>query len=259
MAVQAHRGEPRKGQIGRLVRALRVERRWTQSELAQHLGLSQSRLSEIEGGDGSFTAEQFLRILKVFNVPAGHFADSSGERETQLQNALARLGAWNLRESHDLVPADDLDEVADVLAETLTQDNPRLVVAAAPVLVTNLERITLGKLFLDLARIGKERRLGWLVENVIEALQRRIGLGKLSRSETARARRVLVVLGTFLESVVRGLGPPVALAADILDPTIRSKQSLREVEASSSTISRRWAIVTSIQIDDFVAALAVAK
>jgi transcriptional regulator with XRE-family HTH domain len=45
--------------IARNVRELRKERRWTQAELAKRLDLSQARLSEIEGGDGSFTAEQF--------------------------------------------------------------------------------------------------------------------------------------------------------------------------------------------------------
>jgi transcriptional regulator with XRE-family HTH domain len=38
--------------IARVVRALRKERGWTQAELAEKLGLSQNRLSEVELGDG---------------------------------------------------------------------------------------------------------------------------------------------------------------------------------------------------------------
>src|SRR5262245_35987584 len=60
--------------VAKRVRALRTERRFTQSELAARMGLSQGRLSQIERGDGSFTAEQFLLLLRLFNVPVSHFA-----------------------------------------------------------------------------------------------------------------------------------------------------------------------------------------
>ena len=88
---------PTKSQIGRDVRALRRERAWTQGELAEKLGLSQSRLSEIESGGGSFTAEQFLRILTLFNVTTSRFTGGVVDREAQFQNALARLGAHQLQ------------------------------------------------------------------------------------------------------------------------------------------------------------------
>src|SRR5262245_3590350 len=78
-----------KTRIAGRVRALRKDRRWTQAELAEHLHLSQNRLSEIERGGGSFTAEQFLAILKLFNIPVTHFA-AARRRDMELQNALAR-------------------------------------------------------------------------------------------------------------------------------------------------------------------------
>ena len=68
------RPEQHRSKIARKVKTLREEKRWTQAELSGRLGLSQSRLSEIERGQGSFTAEQFLTILKLFNVPVTHFA-----------------------------------------------------------------------------------------------------------------------------------------------------------------------------------------
>ena len=49
-----------RGRIAHEIRGLRLERRWTQAELAGRLGLSQSRLSEIERGDGS----RFLALIK---------------------------------------------------------------------------------------------------------------------------------------------------------------------------------------------------
>jgi transcriptional regulator with XRE-family HTH domain len=63
-----------KERIARKVRELRKQRRWTQAELARRLGLSQSRLSEIERGAGSFSAEQFLTILSLFNVYSTRFS-----------------------------------------------------------------------------------------------------------------------------------------------------------------------------------------
>src|ERR1035438_2790437 len=79
--------------IARKVQDLRRARHWTQAELARLLHLSQSRLSEIEGGDGSFTAEQFLTILRLFNVAASEFVHEHADPTAELQNALARLGA----------------------------------------------------------------------------------------------------------------------------------------------------------------------
>lgn len=43
------------------------------------------------GGIGSFTAEQFLSILKLFNVPVSHFVAAEKGFDAELQNALARL------------------------------------------------------------------------------------------------------------------------------------------------------------------------
>src|SRR6476469_4792741 len=107
---QLSRKSAGRARISATVRALRKERGWTQAELAEKLGLSQNRLSEVERGDGSFTAEQFLLILKLFNVTTSRFADAT-DRPQQLQNALARRGASHLQESAGVVPADDLADV----------------------------------------------------------------------------------------------------------------------------------------------------
>src|SRR5205085_1676215 len=104
-------------------------------DLARKLGLSQSRLSEIERGDGSFTAEQFLLILTLFNVSTSQFTGEGQDPGLQLQNALARLGAHHLQESSEVVPSDDLDNLVEVVDETLIRGDPRQTAALAPVLV----------------------------------------------------------------------------------------------------------------------------
>jgi transcriptional regulator with XRE-family HTH domain len=75
-------------QIGAKVRALRTARRLTQAQLARELKVAQGRLSDLELGKASLTAEQFLHILRIFNVPASEFMPSAGGVEQELQNAL---------------------------------------------------------------------------------------------------------------------------------------------------------------------------
>jgi hypothetical protein len=48
-------------------------------------------------------------------------------------------------------------------------------------------------------------------------------------------------------------------AWDVLDPTIRSPETLRDVVEASSPISHRWGIATNLQTADFVKALRAAR
>ena len=107
------------------VQELRKDRHWTQAELSRRLRLSQSRLSEIERGSGSFTAEQFLTILKLFNVTASEFAPEGQAQDSELQNALARFGAVHLHESSDVLQASDSAELATSFAKRSSARNLR--------------------------------------------------------------------------------------------------------------------------------------
>src|SRR3954470_5298358 len=101
--------------IGNRLRELRLARGLSQVELARELGLSQSRVSAIEHGRLSLSAEEFLDVLKLFNVPATDFVNASRASESQLQNALERLGATHLRENPDVLPSDAVKDVSDVI------------------------------------------------------------------------------------------------------------------------------------------------
>jgi HTH-type transcriptional regulator/antitoxin HipB len=249
--------EPTRLEIAAKVRDLRKARRWTQAELAQRLRLSQNRLSEIERGAGSFTAEQLLVILKLFNVPLAHFA-SEGERDdlATLQNSLARLGALHLQESENVLPSERLSDVNDVVREAIVSGSPRLLTAVAPVLVRNADRVSLRRIDARLADAGLDSRLSWLVDNTLDALRSEFD-GSLPRPWAQLYRRAEVVLEAFQESAAarskRASGP------DLLDAQIRTKKSLEEVRASSSPISRRWDIVTGLRPADFASALKAAR
>jgi transcriptional regulator with XRE-family HTH domain len=245
-------------QIAAKVRELRRSRHWTQAELSEHLQLSQSRLSELERGAGSFTAEQFLLLLRLFNVAASDFVSLPGEPELRIQNALARLGATQLWESRNVLPSQQLEDAHDVMREALVDGDPRMVTALAPVLVRS-ERLNLPKLYAELERLGLERRLVWAIENTLAALEllrQEAGAREWPRSERISELQLQLFL-RLVTSLDRGGDARVA-PPDLLETTIRSERSLREVQSSSSAISQRWGIVTSLQPEDFVQALKAA-
>lgn len=243
--------------VGRTLRGLRQERRWSQQELAEKLGVSQSRISNIERGLGSLTAEQFLYVLTLFNATPRQFApqvDASGEPE--LRNTLARLGASHLQESEWVLPSERVEDVHDVIREVLVAPSPRLVAALAPVIVRNIDHLNLSKIDARLADIGLERRLGWLIENLSEAIRAELWRAP-PREWAVRYGRTGVLLDEFLSR----RSPKAAAetqAPDVLDAGIRSKKTLEQVHDANSDISRRWGIVTSLQPQDFVDALEAA-
>ena len=136
------------------------------------------------------------------------------DHDAQIQNALARHGAVHLRESSDLVPSDQLDDVGEVVREALLSGSPRLVTALAPVLVRNINRVHPGKLRLDLVQAGLERRI---------------------------AR----------EAAMTESAPPELLDATISSAKTRRAVA---VAVASSAISKSWGLITSLQPEDFVEA-----
>lgn len=248
--------ERHRRKVAETIRTLRQERRWTQAELARKLDLSQSRLSELERGAGSFTAEQLLEVLRLFNVPASQFGSSApADVDGQLQNSLRRLGAAQLRELDHLVPSEQLARLHDVLREALVgATEPRLVTGAGAVLVRHVDRVNLRKLELDLAQLGLERRLGWLLDNLLAAIERQ---RDVDRTWRARYRRAALAFELVLDAARARL--PAEPPLDLLDPTIRSRATLDAVRATASPIANRWGIVTALTPDDFASALEAAR
>jgi len=246
-----------RGEIGRRVRALRQDRRWTQAELAKHLELSQARLSEIERGGGSFTAEQFLQILRIFNVSVTDFEPSlARDPHAELQNVLAHLGASHLHESERALPSEQLRSLNAAVREALLVATPRLLTALGPVLVRNIDRVNLRGLYQELKLDGLERRLAWLIESVCSAVSEQLPV-VAGPPWSKHYRRAAVILGAFVEFLHEQ--PDSATVLDVLDGDIRSAKSLAEVQSASSAIARRWRIVTGLQLGDFTTALRSAR
>ena len=105
-----------------------------------------------------------------------------------------------------------------------------------------------------------ERRLAWLCENTLAALDSDL-IQELPRTWAQRVRRAIVVLEAFLDPLnhrleLRPTGSP---PPDVFDPSIRSKQTLDSVQATASSISRKWGIVSALQPRDFTQAIRAAS
>lgn len=239
------------GHIGKALRALRVERRWTQAELAKHIGVSQPKLSQIERGNASLTAEQLLLVLELFNVGVDHFAPRSARGGSVVQNALVRHGATHLAAA-SVGALEASSDPNDVVFEVLrAPQSPRHLTALAPLLVWSAERISLPEVASRLQRVGRGLRLGWLLESTLDAMAReRSGTNEQRR----RARRAKLLIESFLRS--GGLTQPEATSPpDLLDRDVRSQRTADELWARAAEPARRWRIITRLQTDDFLFAL----
>ncbi len=251
------RAKSPRAEIGARIRELRKERHWTQAQLAELLGISQNYLSVLERGQGSFTAEQLLTVLKHFNVPIDYFVTSKAPVENQIQNALARQGASHLLENTGILPSEQLKSAADAIRETLlSADSARQITSLAPVLVTHARNLNFPKLKAQLAEAGVDRRLPWVVENTLDALARECRRSDLPRrTGVAYAQARLALQSPLFSWATKHASN---LPEDILDHDIASEESKDEVRRVSSKSSKRWRILSRLQVEDFIQALRAA-
>ncbi len=236
--------------IGDTVRTVRTQRGWSQLELARRLGISQPKLSRVESGEGSLSAEQFLLVLRLFNIDLPAFVDVD-DHLLGLQNALVRFGATHLRHDPSVPPDPAFRRPRDcVLAVLLEPRSERLVTALSPVLVRSADALSLPNIQHELQLAGVPHRLGWLVENTREAAR---PLTESPAPDDRRAARRAVVHFDYLLDRVAVPGPEEPL--DLFDAAIRSRSGVEEVQELASPISRRWRIASELQVDDFAEAL----
>lgn len=243
-----------RARISEIVRGLRRERGLSQAQLASDLGLSQNRLSEIERGGGSFTAEQFLAILRLFNVPLSRFYATPSARDS-LQKVLARLGAGHSIENPDVLPSERLRDVDEAVREALLDGSPRLLTALAPVLVRNASSVNLSRIYRQLAEVGRDSRLLWVVDNTVHALAELLDRHTEPTTTTKLYREALPPLRAFRDVVAARTEPrDTDLGPDVLE-RLRSSRTLASVAESATPISKRWNIISRLRPQDFVQVL----
>lgn len=68
--------------VGRKIRQLRRQRKLTQVELAEKIGIHQSDLSRMEQGEYKVGLDTLIRILQTFDMSIGEFFDESARENT---------------------------------------------------------------------------------------------------------------------------------------------------------------------------------
>ena len=71
--------------VGRKIRQLRRQRKLTQVELADRIGVHQSDLSRMEQGEYKVGLDTLLKILGTFDLSIGDFFDEGNRTETVVQ------------------------------------------------------------------------------------------------------------------------------------------------------------------------------
>jgi transcriptional regulator with XRE-family HTH domain len=94
--------------VGQKIRQLRKERKLTQVELSQRLGIQQSDLSRMEQGEYRVSLDTLFRILAEFKVGIGEFfedvaKDSVTPRDVQLVQQFNALPDDVQREVEDFI------------------------------------------------------------------------------------------------------------------------------------------------------------
>ena len=71
--------------VGRKLRQLRRQRKLTQVELAERIGIHQSDLSRMEQGEYKVGLDTLLKILQTFDLSIGDFFEEGNRTETVIE------------------------------------------------------------------------------------------------------------------------------------------------------------------------------
>lgn len=248
-------------ELGEKVRNLRIARRLPQRSLAQTLGVSQATISRLESGKEGLSVDQLLQVCRLFNVPPSQLLPEEGAATKQIRRSLIRHGAVNLVDDENILPSERLADVKEVIKEVLiATESPREVAALAPVLVQNAGKLSVEDLALDLGRLDGRfnRRVGWLLENTLAAVEKEIESAP-PHAWRVRCLRAKALFIPELKTLQRKWDPiwgnRIPPQEDILDTDLISKQSIEEARGYRSQISHNWNVISRLQVSDFVHAL----
>lgn len=240
--------------VGATVRRLRTVHGWTLAGLAARLGLSTSRLSEVERGKGSFTAEQLLVLFRLFQVgPEAFDPGPPGEDpvSASLQNALVRLGARHLAvDERAPVRAEHARPVGVLLDVLVAHPEARLLTALPPVVVRQIDHVPFAAVQHGAVQAGVPGRWPWLLEHARAALEV-VG----NTGDTAwllQRRRALTLIERFLARLPH---PDPEEPFDLIDPELRHPASVQRAERAASVIDQRWRVLGRLTVADFAGPL----
>ncbi|HUP64636.1 MAG TPA: helix-turn-helix transcriptional regulator [Thermoanaerobaculia bacterium] len=95
--------------VGRKIRQLRRQRKLTQTELAEEIGIHQSDLSRMEKGEYKVGLDTLLKVLQTFQMSIGEFFEE-GARELETIETFRRLSPSAQKEVEDFIAFKRLQE-----------------------------------------------------------------------------------------------------------------------------------------------------
>jgi transcriptional regulator with XRE-family HTH domain len=95
--------------VGRKIRQLRRQRKLTQTELAEKIGIHQSDLSRMEQGEYKVGLDTLLRILQTFSLSIGEFFEEK-PREDAISEKYRHLSPAAQREVESFIEFKRLQE-----------------------------------------------------------------------------------------------------------------------------------------------------
>src|SRR5467141_2482191 len=87
--------------VGRKIRQLRRQRKLTQVELADRIGIHQSDLSRMEQGEYKVGLDTLLKILQTFDLSIGDFFDKLKELSPAAQKEVESFIEFKRRQEDD--------------------------------------------------------------------------------------------------------------------------------------------------------------
>jgi transcriptional regulator with XRE-family HTH domain len=114
-------------EVGRKVRALRLERNMSQERLGDALGLTFQQVQKYEKGANRISAGRLQRIAEILGVPTtAFFADASSVHEPS--NGSFELtetgGALRLLRAYARIPSSSVKRALTTLAEEIAAEAP---------------------------------------------------------------------------------------------------------------------------------------
>jgi len=108
--------------VGRKIRQLRRQRKLTQVELAEKIGIHQSDLSRMEQGEYKVGLDTLLKILQTFNLGIGEFFEER-TKDTSILNKYDDLSLSAQREVDSFIEFKRLQEDGDVDSENIVGES----------------------------------------------------------------------------------------------------------------------------------------
>lgn len=223
------------GQIGSHLTAARLQRGWSQSELAARCALSQAQISYFELGRRRPTLDQLVRMARSLDVSLEKLisgSDRPGDRLSDIAIELRHLGLIDLWVNDPVVPG-AFRQPEEVIARAVSgrEPDPRIIEAIPALLAWNRINPILLRAYGQTARPRVTRRLAWLADIAL-AVDRRGGFPGGCRKES---------LARFAERI-----PAPPPGSEIWDSLGRPM-----ADTPTSPIWKRWRINYDADLSQF--------